>query len=140
MRKITAVVCLDNKGGMTFLGKRQSRDRVLIEELIKSTDGTVYISDFSTPLFKMHEGRYTVVENPLTDAPSGAVCFIENLAVSPVLDEIDEIILYKWNRHYPSDMKTDIPFDRFYVVGESEFVGSSHDRISKVILRKRGKL
>ena len=137
MRKITVVVCLDDKGGMTFLGKRQSRDRVLIGELIESTNDLIYISEFSLPLFKDYTTRCKVVENPLTDAPDGAVSFIENLPLLPVIDEVEEIMLYKWNRVYPADRKTDIPFNRYYVVRETSFVGSSHDKISKVILRKR---
>ncbi len=137
MRKITVAICLDNKGGMTFLGKRQSRDRVLIEDLVKSTDGEIYISDFSSVLFAPYGGRYRVVDNPLTDTPDGAVSFIENLPLSEALPHIDRIIMYKWNRVYPSDKKIDIRFDDFKVISESEFVGSSHGKISKVILERK---
>lgn len=137
MRKLTAVVCLDDKGGMTFLGKRQSRDRELIKDLIESTNSKIYISDFSQVLFKDYLDRCTVLEDLLTDAPDGAVCFIENLPLISVIDEVEEIILYKWNRVYPADRKTNIPFNRYYVVRETSFVGSSHDKISKVILKKR---
>lgn len=137
MKKITVAICLDDKGGMTFLGRRLSSDRLLIENLVGSSESDIYISGFSSALFTSHEGKYRVVENPLTDAPDGAICFVENLPLSSALPYIDRIIMYKWNRHYPSDRKIDISFEAFRVASETEFVGSSHDKISKLVLVRR---
>ena len=46
-------VCVDDAQGMTFFGKRQSSDRVLIEEFITSNSGRrVYITPFSARIFQ----------------------------------------------------------------------------------------
>ena len=137
MKSITVAVCLDDKGGMTIFGKRQSRDRVLISELCDSTGGVIYISEFSKLLFAPHEGKYQICADPLSECPDGGVCFIENLPLLPHLPEIGTLIMYKWNEVYPSDKKIDIQFDNFTVVGKKEFAGSSHDNITKLILRRR---
>ena len=42
------IVCLDDKGGMTFNNRRQSRDRVLIADVVKMADGSkIFISQYS---------------------------------------------------------------------------------------------
>lgn len=134
---ITVAICLDDEGGMTFFGKRQSRDRVLIGELCDSTDGPIYINSFSTHLFKEREDRIAVVENQLEECPEGGVAFVENLPLLPHLGRISEIILYKWNVLYPSDKKLDISLSGFEVVSKKEFAGSSHDKITKLTMRKK---
>ena len=137
MKKITVAICLDDKGGMTIFGKRQSRDRVLISELCDSTDGVIYISPFSELLFRPHPDKFKVCEDPLSECPDGGVCFIENQTLAPYADQIECIILYKWNEVYPSDRKIDIELGMFRAVEEREFVGSSHDRITRLTLRRK---
>ena len=137
MQGITVAVCVDNKGGMTIFGKRQSRDRVLISDLCASTERTIYISAFSEILFAPHEGRYKVCDDPLGECPDGGICFIENMALMPHLDHINELILYKWNEVYPSDKKIDIPLDGFRVIKKLEFEGSSHDKITKLTMWRK---
>ena len=137
MKRITVILCVDDKGGMTFFGKRQSRDRVLISELCESTDRVIYISAFSEALFAPHEGRYKVCDDPLSECPDGGVCFVEDLALMPHLDSIGELILYKWNEVYPSDKKIDVPPDEFRVVNTIEFAGSSHEKITKLTMWRK---
>ena len=137
MKNITVVICLDDKGGMTVFGKRQSRDRLLISELCESVEGSIYISEFSKPLFIPHEGKYRISDDPLGECPDGGVCFIENMELAPHLHEIGTLMLYKWNEVYPSDRKIDISFDGFRVVNKLEFAGSSHDKITKLVMRRK---
>ena len=137
-KKITVVLCLDDEGGMTFFGKRQSRDRILIDELCESTAGEIYITDFSARLFEAHPGRARVSSDPISECPDGGTVFIENLPLLPHKKKIENIILYKWNRLYPSDQKIDISFSDFEAVARKEFVGSSHDKITKIRMRRKG--
>lgn len=137
MKKITVAVCLDDNGGMMFNSRRQSRDRVLIGELCESVKGKIYIHDYSRLLFDAYSDKVIVSDNPLSECADGGVCFIENLKLAPYADEINEIILYKWNRLYPSDMKFDLSFNNYRVIQKKEFVGSSHDKITKLTLRKK---
>lgn len=137
MKKITVAVCLDDNGGMMFNSRRQSRDRVLISELCDSTKDKIYIHGYSTLLFEAHPNKVIVSDDPLGDCCEGGVCFIENLKLAPYADNIGEIILYKWNRLYPSDMKFDLSLSDYRVIQKKEFEGSSHDKITKLTLRKR---
>ena len=136
---IKVAVCLDDEGGMMIFGRRQSRDRVLIDELCGSSDGLIYINSFSLPLFKEHEEKIAVVENPLAECPDGGTCFIENMALSPYVDRMERLIVYKWNRLYPYDVRIDVDLSEFGVIAREDFVGSSHDNITKLTLVKKRK-
>ena len=47
------IVCLEDKGGMMFNHRRQSRDRVLIADVVKMADGSkIFISQYSAMLFE----------------------------------------------------------------------------------------
>ena len=138
MKQITVAVVLDDDEGMMFFGKRQSRDRVLIEELISSSENTpIYIHPYSKLLFP-DLSRVTVSDDPLHDCPDGGTVFVEHLPLTPHLGDIGKMIVYRWNRLYPSDKKFDIDLARcgFTRLSLSEFPGSSHDKITKEVYRK----
>lgn len=131
------VYCIDDRNGLTFFGKRQSRDSVLIQRLVSLAEGKrIFIHPFSQKLF---EG-YSVVcdENFLSMAKAGDYCFIEN--VDADLSRAEEVILYRWNRHYPSDRKLDVAaIEKGYRLFQtSEFVGKSHEKITEEIYKKEG--
>ncbi|MFR3321262.1 MAG: hypothetical protein ACLTSZ_09105 [Lachnospiraceae bacterium] len=42
--------------------------------------------------------------------------------------EIQEVICYRWNRRYPSDVKLDLPLEGWNVMEETEFAGKSHEK------------
>ena len=130
---ITAVVCLDDSLGMTFNSRRQSRDRVLIEELLSSTEGDIYIHPYSLPLFPKSD-RIKVSEDPLKDC-DGGICFIENLPLIPYEDKIDQLIIYRWHRSYPADTYFDLKIDGKRRTFAKKFKGSSHDKITKEIFK-----
>ena len=137
MKRFTVCICLDDGGGMTFLGKRQSRDRVLLSDIFSSFDDKIYVTPFTVPILTSHEDEYIVVDDPFRSAPDGAVIFDENIGLMPYLDDIETIVLYKWNRRYPSDKKIDISFEDWRTVEKTEFPGSSHEKITKLIMKRR---
>ena len=50
------IVCLDERKGMMFNNRRQSRDRVLIDNMIKMVgDDKLYIAPYSESLFENKE-------------------------------------------------------------------------------------
>ena len=129
---------MDDEGGMLFFGKRQSRDRLLIADLINSASGRpVYASLFSKVLFEEATG-VNITDDPVADCPDGGICFIENISLMPILDRIGEIVIYRWNRLYPSDKKIDIePRDLGFRLKESyDFVGTSHNKITKEVYER----
>ena len=133
------IVCLDDGGGMTFNKRRQSRDRILLADIKAMTEGeTLFASPFSEKLLTEHEIDAKIKKDPLKKADKNDFCFIEDIPVRPFLSEINEIIIYKWNRRYPTDMTFDISpqADGFTLSSVTEFAGSSHEKITKEIYSK----
>ena len=138
MKQLTVAVCVDERGGTLFAGRRQSRDRVLIADFLEAAEGkTVCITPFSKLLFE-NAPNVCVCQELFEEAPDHAICFVEDVPLLLHLDQIETLILYHWNRHYPADRHLDlIPTEHgFSLVATSEFVGSSHDKITKEVYRK----
>lgn len=138
MKRITVAVCLDDENGMMFGGRRQSRDRILIEDFVRECyDRPIYIGEYSRTLFAEYP-QVAVVSDPLRDCPNGGVCFVEDQSLATHLNEIETLILYRWNRLYPSDLRFDVDPRAvgFSLVSTEEFEGSSHPKITKEIYRK----
>lgn len=136
---MTVFVCIDDKGGMTFFGKRQSRDSVLIKDVIEhADDGLIYVSDFSEKLFSDSDASVISVPSPLESAGDGSYVFVENLPLAPYKNKIKSLVIYRWNRIYPSDKKLDIdPRALGMSLSESyDFEGSSHPRITKEVYER----
>lgn len=126
-------VCIDDGGGTLFGGKRQSRDRLLIEDVRRTVgDGRLLVNAFSAPLFAK-EGGVLLSDDPLTEAKGGDYCFIENLPLLPFAHKIDVLYIYKWNRVYPATTHLDLDpvKNGFHLAETTDFVGSSHEKITK---------
>ena len=139
MKKITVAVVLDDNGGMMIFGKRQSRDRVMIADFVSAIgDKPIFVSPFSKIIFEPHES-VNFVENPFLESVDGGACFIENFALTPYIDMIETLIVYRWNTLYPSDVRFDIDIEKsgFTLVSTYDFEGSSHERITKEIYKKQ---
>ena len=138
MRNITVAITVDDKMGLAFNKRRQSRDRLLIDDICKKTDKDIYISSYSALLFEEHKERVRIVDDPLRDCPDGGFCFVEMTELSPYVESISTLIVYHWNRLYPSDKKLDIDVTNcgFKMTAKYEFVGSSHDKITKGTYQK----
>ena len=130
------IVCLDERKGMMFNNRRQSRDRVLIDNIIEMIgDDKLYIAPYSESLFENKEIKLKVKKNPLKAADENW-CFIENLPVAEYKDEIETVVIYHWNRHYPGDFFFDLELDSYTLESSEELVGSSHEKITKEIWNK----
>jgi hypothetical protein len=76
------IVCLDEQKGMMFNRRRQSRDRVLIDDVLIHIGGDpLYISNYSSTLFPMKDNIH-VVDNPLMYAEETGYCFAEDIIES----------------------------------------------------------
>lgn len=139
MRKITVAVCVDDQNGMGFGGRRQSRDRVLISDFLQecSSENSICIGEYSRALFENYP-QVEVLENPLGQCPDGGACFSELQLLSPFAEEIETLILYRWNRLYPADLYFDLQLEKngFCLTATCDFAGSSHDKITKEIYRR----
>ena len=134
------IVCLDDYGGMLFNFRRQSRDRVLIDDVMSSLgDKKIYILEFSESLFSAYEGRYVVVEDFSTlEKSDDCVCFVENVSVAQMLSKISTVTVYHWNRVYPRDFVFDINLEKegFSLMSSHEFAGYSHENIRKEVYER----
>lgn len=131
------IVCLDDGGGMAFNKRRQSRDSALIDDLKKHLNGApLWMLPYSAPLLEGSGILCRVHENAPTLAKKNDHCLLETLSPLPFANEINEIVIYRWNRRYPSDIYFDLDLSGFSRLAEVEFVGSSHEKITKEIWKK----
>ncbi len=125
------IICLDDNSGMLFNNRRQSRDKEVLKDIMNNLeDGKLYISPFSEKLFADYIENVIVDEEFLTKAGEDDFCFVENKLLKDVTG-VDEIIVYKWNRVYPSDFKSDVDFSTYTLVESVDFRGFSHEKITK---------
>ena len=135
---MTVMLCIDERGGMLFMNRRLSRDRILMKDIEKEVgEGILYISEFSEDLFPDSSISVMCVPEPLLSAGKEDFVFIENEVLVNCIDKIDRLIIYNWNRSYPYDFELDINPRAFFTLKESyDFKGSSHDKITKEIFVK----
>lgn len=128
-------VCLDDKNGMLFCGRRQSKDQYLRQQLLQlAQPNGLWMNGFSAKQFEAGD-EILVAEDFLETAPQGQWCFVENMDIVPYKDKIEYIVLYRWNRHYPSDVKfpLEVFSDSWRLVSTRTFPGHSHDEITEEI-------
>lgn len=138
MKGLTVALCLDDEGGIAFNNRRQSRDRAMIAELCQSSHEKIYISEYSLPLFAGHEESIEVCGNPITECPNGGFCFLEKAEPKAFLSYCENLVIYWWGQSYPYDVSFDIVTlsNEFTVIGREEFVGSSHEKITKEVYKR----
>lgn len=128
------IVCVDNKGGMAFNHRRCSRDLVVQTRILMlAKESRLWMNSYSAKLFEaVNEPTVNVSEQPLDEAGQGEYCFIEDMSAFPYMKWIEKIILFRWNRSYPSDLKFDIPLDdgKWLLTEQTDFEGRSHERIT----------
>lgn len=126
------IACVDDDMGMLFNKRRVSRDQKVIEKIIEIADGKkIWMSDYSLPLFEQIENNNAVADDMYLDkAESDEYCFVEKENISNYKDEINKIILFRWNRSYPSDRKFDIDLTKWNLEDSIEFKGNSHECIT----------
>ena len=64
-------------------------------------------------------------------------CFVENVDVSAYIAEANELILLKWNRVYPSDLRFPVEqLSDWKMVDTAQFSGNSHACITQEVYRR----
>ncbi len=131
------ILCLDDKNGMMFNNRRQSKDKFVIQDILKLVNGKkLFISSYSESLFQGLESKLIIDNNFLNNAAEEDYCFVENNNLKDFSEKIEKIIVYKWNRIYPSDLKLEITIQDWNLIGRFEFVGNSHDKITREVYVK----
>ena len=132
------IACVDDGMGMTFNKRSVRRDDTVIKRIIEIADNKkIWMSQYSYPLFENVKTENIVADDSCFDkASSDEYCFIENLSVTNHKDKIDKIILFRWNRSYPSDVKFDIDLNEWKMNSSEEFAGNSHECITMEVYSK----
>ncbi len=128
------IVCLDDSLGVSFNCRRQSRDSALISRVLELTkENRLFVSEYSAPLFE--KNNVIVDNNFFSNAQNGDYCFVETADVFEVIDKIEKVIIYRWNRKYPSDKKFPLTavLNNKTLKETTDFVGTSHDKITEEI-------
>ena len=131
------IVCLDDQNGMLFNGRRLSKDSCLRKRILEVTQSEIlWMNGYSAKQFADVEQVWKVDEDFLREAQPGEYCFVENVDISACTERVEELIVYRWNRLYPSD--TVFPFGKFShwsKVSSFEFLGSSHEKLTEEVYR-----
>lgn len=126
------IVCCENNNGMLFNNRRVSRDSIVNERIVEMTKNSkLWMNNYSYKLFeKMNVSNINLAENVLTEATDGEYCFIENQHIIPNEKRIEKMIVFRWNRDYPSDFQLDMDLSEWKLEQSEEFKGNSHDKIT----------
>ena len=129
---MTLYICLDDRNGLRFNNRRQSRDAALLEDIRSRITGKLRIEPFSEKLIREAEIPYALPPEAAEDL------FLENIPPEEVLNRCEKVVLYRWNRHYPSDVRwnPDLTERGFALMETAEFPGRSHEKITREVYVK----
>ena len=125
-------VCVDDRMGLSFGGRRLSKDAAVRQRLLELSGGNLRMSAYSARQFE--ETVYGGADY-LSGAAAGDWCFAENTDFEGFADSIEKIVLFRWNRHYPADVHFEFPGKWALVSGE-DFPGTSHERITMEVYER----
>lgn len=120
-----AIICLDDKNGLLFNKRRQSRDRAVIEDILRTCEGSIWMDEYSAGLFANQEERICCACDFLDKVGEG-YCFLEKQL--PHMEKIERLIVYRWNRVYPADVFFEM--QGWHLQSFREFTGNSHEKIT----------
>ena len=133
-----AIICLDDQDGMMFNRRRQSRDREVVSRILNLCEGSrLWMNPCSEPLF--HEEmtqNIHVDEQFLLRAGEGEYCFVESVGLKEMEERLEKIIIFRWNRRYPADLRLDLCLQDWKKTEEEEFAGHSHEKITKEVYER----
>jgi hypothetical protein len=137
-------ITIDDNNGLMFNNRRQSQDRIMRENMLKHCgEAKLWIAEYSRKLFIPQDGSEfpsnVIVDDDFRNKADYADhCFVEKDNLAQWMDKIDTLVIYKWNRNYPTDLCFDFSvldsgWKRFSV---SDFQGSSHDKITREVWKR----
>ena len=128
--------CVDDEYGMRFNRRRQSRDRAVCADLLTEAEGrSLWMAPESRPLFPKEAASICAAPDFLDRAGNRDLCFVEAPPLRPWLYRADRLLLYRWNRRYPSDQRLDFdPAEEgFRLISRLDLPGNSHETITKEV-------
>ena len=129
---MTLYICLDDRNGLQFNKRRQSRDAVVLEDIRSHLTGPLAIEPFSEKLIRQAEIPCVLLPEVAEDL------FLERVPTEEILAACGKVVIYRWNRHYPADMRwePDLSERGFSLADTAEFPGKSHEKITREVYVK----
>lgn len=132
---MTLILCADNHNGLLFNKRRLSRDSAVCEHILALCGGRpLWMNEYSAAIFPQNTPNICVSENFWEMAGEGDFCFAENADLSVISGQAKKLVIYRWNRSYPSDVKLSerILADR-KLTHTFAFAGTSHPCITQEV-------
>lgn len=128
-------VCIAENGGISFGGRRVSRDKNILEDALRTRPDLRAFSE--TAKMFTRAGLKVSEITDLAGAPENAAVFLE-ADPAPFASLASRVILYRFNRDYPADvfMTLDLSANGFRLASSAEFAGLSHEKITKEVYEK----
>ena len=127
------IYCVDNQGGILFNHRRQSQDRLLRRRLLERVGASkLWMSPYTARQFDALPENVQVSETFLSEAEAGEYCFAELSCP----DDAEGVVLYRWNRSYPADVRFTLDLSAFRLAERTDFPGFSHPKITEEIYIK----
>ena len=134
---MNVIICLDDNNGMLFNNRRQSRDKAVLSDAFKCLQGErLHITPFSEGLMADYSDSVAVCDDA-SSIENGQWLFCESIDLTQLSDKIEKLVVYRWNRVYPADLRCELDFSLFSLVDEVELEGNSHPVITKQAFVKR---
>lgn len=126
------IVCVDNRMGVMFNNRRQSRDKILCRKVLElAQNNRLLLNSYSAVLFDGSDKDIIVDDEFLKNAENGDFCFVEGNDIAPYVSKTEKLIVFRWNRDYPYDYRLDIDLcSGWKLIDSEDFKGSSHDKIT----------
>lgn len=129
------IFCVDEQGGLAFNHRRQSQDRAVRDDILQLCGDTkLWVTAYTARQFDAaQQTKLMISEMCFEAAAPDDFCFIEDLKAEINISYASQIILYHWNRRYPSDQKLILPLQGWRCTACTEFAGYSHEKITKEV-------
>lgn len=139
------IVCVDDNNGIMFNNRRVSFDKKVTQRIIEITQHKrLWVSHYTLKLFEKASLKNTnlIVSNSFfskSKANKNDYVFVEDI-LPESLEDCEEVIIFRWNRKYPSDVKFDFDLsDSFELVSSKKIKGFSHIEVTEEHFAKKSK-
>lgn len=137
------IVCVDDNNGIMFNNRRVSFDKKVTQRIIEITQHKrLWVSHYTLKLFEKASLKNTnlFISNSFfskSKANKNDYVFVEDI-LPESLEDCEEVIIFRWNRKYPSDVKFDFDLsDSFELVSSKKIKGFSHIEVTEEHFAKK---
>lgn len=133
------ILFLDDKNGMLFNSRRQSRDEAVCLAIARQCVGNeIWMNAYSARLYGQLEGiKIRIAEDFLSQAGENAYALVETEPLQPFVEKITEMLVFRWNRVYPADVWLNVDLNQWAIISTVDFAGKSHEQITQIIYQRK---